>query len=313
MAQIRTQALVVLKDGKVVYEQYYNGYQRDSIVTSFSTVKSFNSAMIGIAIDRGLISSVDDPFVRYLPELAGRGLDEMTIRDLLMMSSGIAYIEDENLFPGLGAPFSDDAKTYYYPDLRALALENVLPGDEPVGLYFHYNNYHPILEGMILERVTGMPVAQFLEQNIWQPLGAEYPASWSLDSEETAFEKMESGLNGRAIDFARFGLLFLNNGSWNGQQIVSPAWVQESTLPDPADQRDSPLWPEYRNNGGYYRYHWWGNLRPDGHADFTAAGAHGQYIYVCPQKNLVIVRFGEDDRPLDSFRAVLWALENNIP
>ena len=250
MAKIRTQALIVIKDDQIVYEKYYNGYQRDSIVTSFSSAKSFNSAMIGKAIDEGLIGSVNDPVIRYLPELKGRGLDEMTLRDLLMMSSGIQYTEDENLFPLLGAPFSDDAKTYYYPDLRRLVLRDVKHGAEPVGKYMHYNNYHPILEGMILERVTGMPVAKYLEKTIWQPLGMEYPASWSLDSEATAFEKMESGINARAIDFARFGLLFLHNGRWNGQQVISKQWVKESTAPDPADQREWPYWPEYLQNGG---------------------------------------------------------------
>ena len=313
MEKIRTQALIIIKDDKVVYENYFNNYTRESIITSFSTAKSFNSAMIGIAIDEGLIGSENDRMIQYLPELKGRGLDEMTIRDLLMMSSGIQYLEDENMVPLLGAPFSDDAKTYYYPDLQGLALKEVRHGEEPVGLVMHYNNYHPILEGMILERVTGMPVARYLEEKIWQPLGMEFPASWSLDSETTAFEKMESGLNGRAIDFARFGLLFLHNGKWNGGQLISQDWVKESTAPDPADQREWPYWPEYRQNGGYYRYHWWGNVREDGHYDFTAAGNFGQYIYVCPQKNLVIARFGEDDEPVDSFREVLYALEKMIP
>ena len=313
MTRIRTQALIVIQNNQVIYEKYYNGYQRDSIVTSFSSVKSFNSAMIGIAIDQGLIKSVNDPIIQYLPELKDRGLDEMTIRDLLLMSSGINYVEDENLFPLLGAPFSDDAKTYYYPDLQLLALKEVRHGDEPVGKFMHYNNYHPILEGMILERVTGMPVANYLEQTIWQPMGAEYTASWSLDSKETSFEKMESGLNGRAIDFAKFGLLYLHNGNWNGKQIVPGWWVNESTSPDPNDTREWPYWPEYRQNGGFYKYHWWGNVRDDGHYDYTAAGNFGQYIYICPQKNLVIARFGEDDEPVDSFRDVLYSLEQMVP
>ena len=313
MTIIRTQALVIIKDDQIVYEKYYNGYARNSIVTSFSSVKSINSALIGIAIAEGLIGSVDDPWIQYLPEFKGRGLDEMTLRDLLMMSSGIQYVEDENLFPLLGAPFSDDAKTYYYPDLRRLALNEVKHGAEPVGETMHYNNYHPILEGMLLERVSGMPVAAYLEQKIWQPLGMEYPASWSLDSQDIGFEKMESGLNARAIDFARFGLLFLHNGAWNGKQIISEAWVNESTSPDPTDQREWPYWPDYKENGGYYKYHWWGSIRPDGHHDFIAAGNFGQYVYVCPQKNLVIVRFGEDDEPVDSFRDVLYALEQMVP
>ncbi len=315
MEKARTQALIVIQDDKIVYEQYYNGYRRDSIVTSFSSVKSVNSAMIGIAIDEGLIGSVRDKVVQYLPELKGRGLDEMTVRDLLMMSSGIRYTEDEHLFPLLGAPFSDDALTYYYPDLQQITLSRVTHGTEPVGQYMHYNNYHPILEGMILERVSGMHVAQFLEQKLWQPLGMEYPASWSLDSAASGFEKMESGLNERAIDAARFGLLYLHNGRWNGQQIISEAWVKESTAPDPSDQREWLYWPEYPQSGGYYQYHWWGVLwpGPSEHYDFMAAGNFGQYVYVCPQKNLVIVRFGENETAVDTFRYVLYAIEQKVP
>jgi CubicO group peptidase (beta-lactamase class C family) len=166
---------------------------------------------------------------------------------------------------------------------------------------------------MILERVTGMHVADYLEEKIWGPLGMEFPASWSLDSQATAFEKMESGINARAIDFAKFGLLFLHEGDWQGRQVISADWVRESTSPDPNDQRAWPYWPEYQENGGFYKYHWWGHRRSDGHYDYTAAGNFGQYIYVCPQKNLVIARFGEDDEPVDSFRDVLYALEQMVP
>jgi CubicO group peptidase (beta-lactamase class C family) len=158
-----------------------------------------------------------------------------------------------------------------------------------------------------------MPVARYLEAKLWQPLGTEFPASWSLDSEATAFEKMESGINARAIDFVRFGLLFLNGGSWNGRQLISQAWVQESTSPDPSDRREWPYWPEYLQNGGYYKYHWWGNVRPDGHYDYTAAGHLGQFIYVCPQKQLVIARYGEGDDQVDSFREILYAIEQLVP
>jgi CubicO group peptidase (beta-lactamase class C family) len=117
-----TTAFIVIQDDTILYENYFNGFQRDSIVTSFSSAKSFNSALIGIAIDEGWIDSVDDPVVKYIPEITRRGLDDLTLKHLLDMSSGIRYLEDENMFP-LFAPFSDDAKTYYYPDLRKLALE----------------------------------------------------------------------------------------------------------------------------------------------------------------------------------------------
>ena len=128
---------------------------------------------------------------------------------------------------------SDDAKTYYDPNLRELAL-TVKPEVEP-GTRWEYNNYHPLLLGMILERATSRSVATYLSQKLWQPLGMEADGSWSLDSEASGFEKMESGINARAIDFAKFGRLYLNRGEWNGEQVVPASWVEESTRVDKAN------------------------------------------------------------------------------
>ena len=284
-----TQAFLVIKDDTLLYEQYGQGIQRDSIVTSFSTAKSFVSTLVGIAIDEGHIASVDDPITKYLPELAKRDaeFEKITIKDLLKMSSGIRYRE----FP---LPNGDDALTYYYPDLKQLALTNTKIDDQP-GEFFLYKNYHPLLLGMILERATGQPVADYLEKKIWQQIGMEYPGSWSLD--EAGFEKMESGINARAIDFAKFGRLFLKNGQWEGEQVISEDWIDESIR---ENQEHSPAYyetsfgPEIVNaaNGGYYQYMWYGLRREDGADDFFAAGNHGQYIYVSPQANLIIIRNG---------------------
>ena len=232
-----TQAFLVIQDDAILYEKYFNGAARDSIVTSFSVAKSFVSALVGIAIGEGKIASVRDPITKYLPELAERDprFSEITIEDLLRMSSGIRYEE----FPFL---HGDDAKTYYYPDLRTLALQQTEVVGEP-GSTFLYNNYHPLLLGLILERATGVPVAEYLQEKIWKPLGMEYPGSWSLDSTDTGFPKMESGINARAIDFARFGRLYLNEGAWEGRQIVPADWVAESTrmsrspIADPTTRR----------------------------------------------------------------------------
>jgi len=292
-----TRAFIAVQDDVVIYEGYFNGSRRDSINTSFSTAKSFNSALIGAALTEGNIESVHDPVIKYIPEIAGRGLDALTLRDLLMMSTGIRYRPDSEL-PFILRPFGDAALTYYSPDLRRTALR-VEPGDMPPGKAFWYNNYHPLLEGMILERVTGMSVAEYLQEKIWQPMGAEYPASWSLDSEASGFEKMESGINARAIDFARFGLIFLHDGFWNGVQILPGNWVREATTPQGA--LDAPIGPGIDS---YYKYHWWGLRNADGAYDFYAAGHFGQFIYVAPRKNVVIVRLGgeSDSHP------IIWPL-----
>src|SRR5215207_5377344 len=212
-----TQAFIVIQDGTIVYENYFNNTQRDSIVTSFSVAKSFDSALIGIAIEEGYIKSVDDPIAVYLPELGERDprFNEITIRHLLLMASGLEYKEFRPLLLN-----SDDILTTYYPDQRKIALENTHIIDPP-GQYFRYNKYHPQLLGMILERTTGMSVTDYLQTRIWDPLGMEFDGSWSIDSQASGFEKMETGLNARAIDFAKFGVLFLNGGSWQGDQVIS--------------------------------------------------------------------------------------------
>ncbi len=292
-----TNAFIVLRDDKIVYEGYFNGKKRESIHTSFSAAKSFVSALIGVAITDGSIESVDDPVIKYIPEIAGRGLDEMTIRDLLLMNSGIRYQYNYEL-PFYLHPFGDDSLTYYSTDMRKTALRVEADGT-PIGKVFHYNNYHLLLEGLILERSTGMTVSEYMQEKIWKPMGAEYPASWSLDSEESGFEKMESGINARAVDYARFGSIFLHNGFWNGAQILSEEWIYESTSPI---QRD--LGHEVLNDGKwYYKYHWAGLQNVDGTYDYYAHGHFEQLVYVAPRKNVVIVRLGDQtDYP------VIWNL-----
>jgi CubicO group peptidase (beta-lactamase class C family) len=277
LADTDTTAFLVVHDDALLYEGYFNGYDRQSTQTSFSTAKSFVSALVGIAVEEGYIESVEDPITKYIPELKGPRMDKITIRHLLTMSSGLKYSGEG----GGGGPFGDDAKTYYDPNLRDLAL-TVEPGVEP-GTRWEYNNYHPLLLGMILERATGRSVATYLSQKIWQPVGMEADGSWSLDSKEDGFEKMESGLNGRAIDFAKFGSLYLNRGEWDGKRVVPASWVEESTrmdtTTDPAD---------------FYQYFWWVDVVHPERGRFMARGNYGQFIYVVPDKDLVIVRFGED-------------------
>lgn len=292
-----TTAFIVISDDTIVYEKYFNGYQRDSINTSFSTAKSFVSTLIGIAIDEGFIGSVDDPITMYLPELRGKGFDDILIRHLLKMSSGIKYQE----FPFLNG---DDAKTYYFPDLRWLALKDTSVTGRP-GQQFLYNNYHPLLLGLILERATRQSVSGYLEQKIWKPLGMEFPASWSVDSEQSGFEKLESGLNARAIDFAKFGRLLLNKGNWNGKQIVSEAWVNEAMLPASASHQFWNISDWAHTEGVYYGYMWYARPRRDGSTDFWAWGRYGQFIYVAPKEKIVIVRSGSQGGAVDSWPDVL--------
>lgn len=282
----QTTAFLIIKDDRMIYENYFNGYERDSINTSFSVAKSFVSALVGIAIDEGLIDNINDPITKYIPELQDKDsrYSAITVKHLLSMSSGLRYVEE-------ATPFSDDTKTYYDPNLRAVALSAVIEEEEEEepGKRFHYNNYNYLLLGIILERAVGMPVAKYMEEKLWKPLGMEAPASWSLDSEANGFEKMESGINARAIDFAKFGRLYLNNGTnWNGEQIISEKWVTTSTS---ANSTSDPAIE--------YQYGWWiypsqKDIIDNNQRHFSARGNLGQFIYVIPEDKLVIVRHGYD-------------------
>lgn len=305
----QTTSLIVIKDGAILDESYANGFSRDSVVTSFSMSKSFTSALIGIAIHDGSIGGVGDRMVSYLPELRGRGLDAVTIRDLLTMSAGISTQNDANL-NRLG--LSDSAMTTNFPDLRSLVLA-VRAGSDAPGTAMNYTNDDAVLLGLILERATHRPVAQYLQEKIWQPLGMEYPASWTLDSTPSGFEKMAMGLNARAIDFAKFGELYLDHGSWNGQQIIPAEWVSESTTPDPTDHRPWRGTSIWKDAGGYYKYMWWGQTRPDGSYVYMARGnIQQQYIYVSPSDHVVIIRCGLVDGSADWWPDIFQSLVTHL-
>jgi len=277
-----TTAFLVVHDDELVYERYFDGYQKDSIQTSFSMAKSFASALVGIAIEEGQIKSVDEPITNYLPELLHKDerFKAITIRHLLTMSSGIKYEEGGDL------PWSDqadDTKTYYSTDLRELVFENCRIEEEP-GQRFEYNNYNPLIVGLLLERATGMPVSRYLQERLWMPMGMMADGSWSLDSTESGFEKMESGINATAQDFARFGMLFAKEGrNPEGGQLMSQTWVEEST------RAEATADPSLE-----YQYFWWVNT-PDDENHFYALGKYGQFIYVAPEKDLVIVRLGKEE------------------
>ena len=278
-----TTAFVVVDDDRLVYERYFGGARRRTPQTSFSVAKSFLSTLVGIAIDEGSIGGLDDPVTEYVPELAERDprFERITLRHLLSMTSGLRYAEQD-----LPLPWGDDIDTYYGTDLRDLALtETEIVG--PPGRDWLYNNFNPLLLGLVLERATGTTVSDFMATRLWRPLGAEFDASWSLDSEASGFEKMESGLNVAPVDYARFGQLFLHGGEWNGNRIVSEDWVRSAT---DADATTDPA--------GFYQLFWWVDVdRPE---RFYALGNFGQYVYVAPDADAVIVRNGRD-----------WGIDND--
>jgi CubicO group peptidase (beta-lactamase class C family) len=294
-----TVAFIVLQRGQVVFERYYNGHQRDGWVTSFSVAKSVVSLLLGQAIADGHVGGVDDPITRYVPELLQRDgrFARVRLRDLLQMRSGIAFQEDYR------SPFSDAGTFYLTPDLKA-AIRGLRIEAAP-DTRLQYSSGDTQLLGLAIERATGRPLATTLQQALWQPMGAEYPASWSMDSAEGGVTKAFCCLNARAIDFARLGQLMLDGGQRDGRPVIPAAWIADSLAVrehaggDP-DTRANLQRPGGRN-GAFYTWQWRhmatraateSGWRPM--ADYFAQGFRGQYIYVAPEKQMVIVRFGRE-------------------
>ncbi|NRF71835.1 serine hydrolase [Aquincola sp. S2] len=294
-----TVAFIVLQRGRVVWERYFNGHQRDSLGTSFSVAKSVVSLLLGQAIADGRIAGVDDPITRYVPELLERDprFARVRLRDLLQMRSGIAFEEEYR------KPWSDAAVFYLTEDLRAAVRTMRIEADPDTRL--KYSSGDTQLLGIAIERATGQPLARYLEQRLWQPMGAEFPASWSQDSAGGAVTKSFCCLNARAIDFARLGQLMLDGGRIGERQVIPQAWIADSLAVrehaggDAAAranlQRLSPT------RAAFYTWQWRrmstpapGELGAQPLRDFYAQGLHGQVIYVAPEQQMVIVRLGRD-------------------
>lgn len=267
-----TVAFLIIRNDSLLFEHYYDGYEKGSTVASFSMAKSYVSALIGIAIDEGKIKSEDDKVIEYIPELKDNtGWDKVTIHHLLQMASGVEFSEAYN------TPFSGAASIYYGRDLRKTLADLKIQKEPMSG--FEYKSINTQLLGLILERAVATSVTEYLDEKIWKPLGMEYDASWSLDKEKNGLEKTYCCINAKARDFAKFGRLYLREGNWNGKQLISKEWVNKSMQ---INREPGSAW--------FYNRQWW--IGSEINADFSAIGHLGQYIYVQPKRNLVIIRLG---------------------
>lgn len=270
LRQNKTVAFLIIKNDTIQYEKYFDGYDQSSVVASFSMAKSVTSILIGCAINDGLIKSVNEPITNYIPELKANGLENVTIEHLLQMNSGIKFNESYI------NPFGDAATYYYGRNLTKQVLKRKLEREPGSG--FKYSSGDTQILGLILQRaLDGKSITAYFEEKLWQPLGMEYDATWSLDKKD-GLEKTFCCINARARDFSKIGRLYLNKGNWNGKQIVPREWVERSVKADTT------------TGASYYKYQWW--LPHDN--DFMAQGILGQYVYVDPDKNLIIVRLGKN-------------------
>lgn len=318
LAERETVALLVLRRGLLVHEQYFNGFSRDSIGTSFSMAKSVVSLLIGVAISDGRIQSVDDPVTLYLPELLAQDLrfGRITLRHLLTMRSGIDFQESYSV------PWSQAARFYLGPDMKAeVARLRIKTAPDQA---YSYQSGDTQLLAMALERAVARPIAAYLQQRLWQPMGAEFDASWSLDSATGGMARAFCCLNARAVDYLRLGQLALSDGhAANGAQLVAADWLRQSTAvqqrpgADAAARRNIER-PASRFQA-FYAWQWRRALSPaqtvaGQHAaasnpgaaawpdalsaepgdDFYAEGLRGQYIYIAPSTQTVVVRLGRE-------------------
>ncbi len=275
----QTLAFLVIRNDTILFEEYFSGYEDSSIIPSFSVSKVFISALTGIAIDEGFIESTSQSITAFLPELLEKdsAFARITIEDLLNMRSGIKFNE------GYANPFADMARYYYGRNLTKYISK--LKIESPPNEKYDYLSVNSLLLAMVIERSTGKQLNNYLSEKIWKPLGMEFDASWSIDSKKDKQIKAFCCINARARDFAKFGRLYLNSGNWNGQQIVPEFWVEKS-MAIINNSKDSQGYP--------YTYQW--RVKKDG--AIFAKGMLGQYIYVDPEKNVVIVRMGKKSTDL---------------
>lgn len=305
-----TNALVVVKDGNIVYETYRNGSDENTRFLTFSVAKSYVSTLIGLALADGAIKSLNDKVTDYLPEMKGSGYDGPTIRDLLRMRSGVEWLEvyefgsDTQL-----TTVHDNALVAYKYRWCDYAANESRPGPDTPGSAFNYATLDTSVLGCVLEKAVGMTGTQYMSEKLWKPAGMENDAYWIMDGPPSVGrEFFGAGLAATARDHARFGLMFLNNGRVGDTQVVSAHWVKEATVPEEGSE---PAGPEEELG---YQYQWW---TVPGSDAYSAIGLYHQYIYVDPANNLVIAKashtaepVGHDKENLELFRQITARLSN---
>lgn len=279
--QTDTTGLLVIKNGTIAFEKYFDGNGKSTRWISMSVAKSFVSFLIGVAIEEGKIATIHDPVDKYAPNLKGSGYESVSLKNVLQMSSGIRFTEDygdlKSDIVRLVASFTAGSLNEFVRNLQ---------NERKPGTFNKYVSADTQVLSMVLAGATGKSLTAYMEEKLWSRLGAEYDAKWLTDP--TGTEMAFGGLNVTLRDYARFGLLYLNRGkNFKGEQLVSERWVKASVTPDaphlmPGKDNPNSSWPMG------YGYQWWIPENPEG--DFTAIGIYGQFIYVHPKYNVVIAK-----------------------
>ncbi|MEJ1117885.1 serine hydrolase [Phyllobacterium sp. CCNWLW109] len=280
-------AMLVIKDGKIAFETYQRGNTEKTRWMSMSVAKSISSTLAGIAIKDGLIKGLDAQVVDYVPELKGSAYDGVSVRDVLMMSSGVKWNEtytdpNSDRRALLKAQISQKPRS-------AVELMAKLPRAAEPGTLNTYSTGETQILGEIVRGAVKKPLADYLSEKIWAPFGMETDATWWLDSPD-GVEIGGSGISATLRDYGRFGLFFMNNGVIDGKSILPEGWVKEATTPKTL-------------KGGKkldYGYMWWTAWTEPSIKDgaFSAIGIQGQNIYIDPAEKVIIVTFGAQPKPV---------------
>jgi CubicO group peptidase (beta-lactamase class C family) len=271
MAGQRSAALLIVHDGKLRLERYGLGFDAGGRWTSFSVAKSFTSTLVGAALRDGHIKSMDDKVSDYIPQMKGSAYDDVSIRQLLTMTSGVKWNED------YADPNSDVARfNNHQPEEgvdTTVSYLRRLPREAPAGTRWHYSTGETNLVGILVGQATKKNLSDYLAEKVWAPAGMEQQATWLLS--RSGKEISGCCIQAASRDFARFGLFILNGAKVNGQSVVPDGWLLEATT-----ERAAIGQP-----GRGYGYQWW--TYTDG--SFAARGIFGQGIFIDPKRKLVIV------------------------
>lgn len=274
----KTSALLVIQDDVIRYENYFFGGDEATVFSSNSMGKSFVSALMGFAVADGFIDSVNDPLGKYIPEFAGTDLENIPIKACLQMASGIDFNEDT------------DMNSFSMRTLMGTPAMEVIAGygvQEPPFTYRRYLSINTEILGQVIKNATGKGLGEYMEEKLWTRIGSAHDAYWTLNN---GTELANGGLSISLRDYARFARLYLHEGNWNGEQLLPRDWIRDS-LDISADYSKPGA-----NNDGYnaigYGYQWW---VPEGdQGEFMAIGVYGQFLYVNPEQNVIIVKVNAD-------------------
>ena len=274
----KTSALLVIKDDVIKYEKYYLGGDENTLFSSNSMGKSFVSALMGIAVSEGYVESIDDPIGKYIPEFKGTEMENIPIKACLQMASGIRFDEDADM-----SGFS--MKTLIgIPAMKVISKYGM---QEDPYTYRRYLSINTEILGQVIKNATGRGLAEYMEEKLWSKLGADHDAYWTLSNDT---ELAMGGLSVSLRDYARFARLYLNDGNWEGEQILTEKWVKDSLDVSAEYSRPGANNDPYNEIG--YGYQWW---VPEGtQNEFMAIGVYGQWIYVNPSKQVIIVKTSAD-------------------